>query len=266
MTTNTRASNRATTQAQGTGRGGQSDMGSMAMGASVLAGTLVGVLGLYTLFAGIAAVARRNFYTVAGNYPYHLSNNGWAWLFIIGGGLLLLTSLGLFSPAATWARPVAIVLCAASLVASFFFLPFFPLWAIVMSALALFSIWAITKEGSDERMAREQREMQQMGMQHGTSQYANQQLGQPQTGLGTQQNAGAYGTGQQQAGTGSYVPASSYGAKQGQQSGQKWPENEAQSASRMGEQVQSGARSGQQQSGSRNMSSDQSNKSRQTGS
>jgi hypothetical protein len=270
MTTNTRASGTNTRGATGTGQGtGQMGTSStLARGGSILAASLLFLLGVYHFFAGIAGFARANFYTVGSNYPYRVSSNSWGWIYVIGGVLLVLTSLGLFSRSTTWARPVAIALAVLSVIANFFFLVYFPLWAVAMIALAIFCIWALAREGQDQR-AQE--------MERGQQQYAMQQYGQPQAGMGTQQNIGAYGAGQgqrQQAGTGAYVSS-------GAQSGQRWPENaggsdESQrgmsssdmkdSASRTGGQaqqnVQSGARGGQS---GRNPSDEASNRGRQSG-
>jgi hypothetical protein len=192
-------------------RGGEPSMSSMlARGGSILAASLLFLLGVYHFFAGIAGFARNNFYTVGQNYPYQASSTAWGWIHVIGGVLLVLTSLALFSRTTTWARPVAIVLVLASAVANFFFLAYFPLWAILMIALATFCIWALVRDGQDQRAEEFQRTQQQ---------YAMQQYGPPQTGLGAQQHAGAYGTGQgqrEQAGTGAYVSSAA---------GQRWPEN-----------------------------------------
>jgi hypothetical protein len=181
----------------------------LARGGSILAASLLFILGVYHFFTGIAGFSRSNFYTVGTNYPYRLSSYGWGWIHVVGGVLLVLTSLALFSRNTTWARPVAIGLAVISAIANFFFLVFFPLWAITMIALAAFCIWALVRDGQDQRAEEIQRTQQAYGMQ---------QYGPPQTGLGTQQHAGAYGMqGQrEQAGTGAYVSSSS---------GQRWPEN-----------------------------------------
>ena len=240
-------------------------MGSMlARGGSILAASLLFLLGVYHFFAGIAGFARANFYTVGTNYPYRLSSNGWGWVHVIGGVLLVLTSLALFSRSTTWARPVAILLAVISGIINFFFLVYFPLWAITMIALATFCIWALVRDGQDQR-AEEIRRTQQ--------QYAMQQYGPPQTGLGAQQHAGAYGMGQgqgqrEQAGTGAYV---SSGA------GQRWPENAGRDQSQRGgapsnmkdsaykaqEHAQSAARG--QQSGRNPSDEQQQQQSRQSG-
>jgi len=115
-----------------------------ANGGLIGAAFLLLALGVMHLFAGIAAFARSNFYTInAASYPYHASNTAWGWIHTIGGAVLVLTGLALFS-GRMWARIVAIALVAVSAVANFFFIPFFPLWALTMLAFDIFVIWAIS--------------------------------------------------------------------------------------------------------------------------
>ena len=137
----------------------------LAKGGSILAASLLFLLGVYHFFAGIAGFARNNFYTVGTNYPYRLSSNGWGWIHVIGGVLLVLTSLALFSRSTTWARPVAILLAVISGIINFFFLVYFPLWAITMIALATFCIWALVRDGQDQQAEEFQRAQQQYAMQ-----------------------------------------------------------------------------------------------------
>ncbi len=278
MTTNTRAqSTRATTaRSPGTGQTGtgqsmgQSGTSSMlARGGSVLAASLLFLLGVYHFFAGIAGFARDNFYTVGGNYPYQASSNAWGWIHVIGGILLAATGLALFSRSTTWARPVAIALAVASAIANFFFLAYFPLWAILMIGVAVFCIWALARDGSDIRQEREAQQM--MGAQSGM-----------QSGLGTQQHAGQQG---QQAGPQqreqSYVSSGS--GNSGLSSGpstQRWPENVGgrdesgggrqwapsdmkEGAKRTQEHAQAGARSAGQ--AGRSAAEDAANRARQSG-
>ena len=173
----------------------------LARGGSVLAASLLFLLGVYHFFAGIAGLAQNDFYAVGGNYPYQASSTAWGWIHIIGGVLLAATGLALFSRSTTWARPVAIALVVASAIANFFFLAYFPLWAILMIGIAVFCIWALARDGSDTAQQRESQ------MQMGARQYGMQ-------------------TGQQQREQ-SYVSSGSgnYGLSSGNQSTQRWPEN-----------------------------------------
>ena len=58
------------------------------------------------------------------------------------GVLLLLAGIGLMS-GATWARIVAIVVASLSIIANFLWLPYYPLWSILIIAIDLVVIWAV---------------------------------------------------------------------------------------------------------------------------
>jgi len=59
---------------------------------------------------------------------------------------LLLVAWGLFSRS-TWAGVTAIFLAALSAVANFFFIPYYPLWALLVIALDIWVIWSLTRPG-----------------------------------------------------------------------------------------------------------------------
>ena len=54
---------------------------------------------------------------------------------------------------ATWARAVAVVLASLSIVANFFWMPYYPLWSLTIIALGVLVIWAATAHGRDIRDA-----------------------------------------------------------------------------------------------------------------
>ena len=55
---------------------------------------------------------------------------------------MALAGFFLFSGAG-WARAVGIVLAVLSAIANFFFLPYYPIWSLVIIALDVFVIWAL---------------------------------------------------------------------------------------------------------------------------
>ena len=50
---------------------------------------------------------------------------------------------------AVWARIVGVLVASLSLVLNFVWLPYYPFWAIVIIALDVFVIWALTLHGRD---------------------------------------------------------------------------------------------------------------------
>jgi uncharacterized membrane protein len=62
---------------------------------------------------------------------------------IVVGLIAVLAGIGLFF-GAIWARTVAVIIAAVSIVANFLWLPYYPVWAVLIIVFDLFVIWALT--------------------------------------------------------------------------------------------------------------------------
>jgi hypothetical protein len=113
-----------------------------AAGGLIFAGTLMAVLGVWQVLIGIAAIWRDAFFEVPAEYVYDINVAGWGWIHLILGIVVFLAGLGVFT-GALWARAVGILLATLSAIAHFLFLPYYPLWSIIVVALAVFVIWAL---------------------------------------------------------------------------------------------------------------------------
>ena len=60
----------------------------------------------------------------------------------------MLAGVGLFS-GAVWARSIGVILAALSAIATFAYLPWYPIWSVVIITLDVFVIWALTAHGRD---------------------------------------------------------------------------------------------------------------------
>ena len=82
--------------------------------------------------------------------------SGWVgWIHLIGGIIVFLAGLGLFT-GNILARIVAVVVAGMSLIANFLFIPAYPLWAltvITLDVLVIFAILAHGREMADRRVA-----------------------------------------------------------------------------------------------------------------
>ncbi|WP_456846367.1 DUF7144 family membrane protein [Cellulomonas sp. P5_C6] len=72
----------------------------------------------------------------------------WGWVHLVLGAGLVFAGFALFG-GATWARLVAIVLVVINLIAQFVSLPITPWWSIVVIALDLVILWALTVHGDE---------------------------------------------------------------------------------------------------------------------
>jgi hypothetical protein len=113
-----------------------------AIGLTILAAVFMMVTGVLGFFEGLAAVIRGSFFVTLPNYAFSLSATSWGVVHIILGALLFIAGVALFADQ-TWARVVGVALAAFMMIANFVYLPYYPVWAIVVIALNAFVIWAL---------------------------------------------------------------------------------------------------------------------------
>ena len=105
------------------------------LGLTILAAVFMMISGVLGFFEGLAAIIRGSFFVTLPNYAFSLSATGWGWLHLILGVLVFAAGAALLADQ-TWARIVGVVLAAFQIIASFVFLPYYPVWAIVVIALS----------------------------------------------------------------------------------------------------------------------------------
>jgi hypothetical protein len=123
------------------------DISGWAAGGIIFAATMLIMIGVFQVIAGLVAIIDDEFYVVTRNYTFDLDVSGWGWIHLILGIGLVATGWGLFSRAA-WAGVGAIVLATLSATANFFFIPYYPFWSILVIALDVWVIWALTRPGA----------------------------------------------------------------------------------------------------------------------
>jgi len=112
------------------------------MGFTVLAAVVMLLSGLSSFFEGLAALIRGNFFVTLPNYAYNVSVTGWGWMHLILGIVVFLAGACLFMDM-LWARVVGVALASVSLIFNLLYIPYFPVWSIIVIALDLFVIWAL---------------------------------------------------------------------------------------------------------------------------
>jgi hypothetical protein len=127
--------------------------GSAAAG-YVFAGVILILVGCFQAVVGLAAIFDDEFFVVSKNYTFEIDTTAWGWIHLLVGLLVGFAGYALFA-AKTWARVVGVTLATLSAIANFFFIPFYPFWAILIIALDVWVIWALTRsiESTDELTA-----------------------------------------------------------------------------------------------------------------
>src|SRR5215213_6862178 len=131
---------------------------SWAQGISFFAGVLLIVGGGFEAIQALAAIVKDEYLVVAPNYIYTLDLTAWGWIHLLIGlalvaiGICLLLGQG-------WALIAGIVVTAVSALINFTWLPYSPLWAMLVIAIDLLVIWALASARSQARDATTGRSM-----------------------------------------------------------------------------------------------------------
>ncbi|RVW04552.1 DUF7144 family membrane protein [Rhodococcus spongiicola] len=133
MTTNT-----PTTHGSGGGGSGQ----GFAAGASLAAAVILVTVGILQILQGISALIKDDVFVVGPDYIYQFDLTAWGWIHLIIGAVVVLVGLALMT-GAMWARVAAIAIAALSIIANFLWIPWYPLWSILIIALDVVVIWAV---------------------------------------------------------------------------------------------------------------------------
>ena len=118
------------------------DVSGWTVGFAVFAGVMLMLVGIFHVFTGLAAIIEDEFFVVGANYAYEFDATAWGWIHLLYGVILIAAGYGVFN-GATWARLVGITLASLSAVANFFFIPYQPVWAILIIALDVLVIAAL---------------------------------------------------------------------------------------------------------------------------
>lgn len=120
-----------------------------AYGFAAFAGAIMLLVGIFQGLAGIAAIFDDSFFVVGPNYTYEIDTTAWGWIHLILGVILVIAGIAIYS-GAVWARTIGVFLAILSAVANFFFIPYYPVWAVLVIALDIAIIWALAVYTSDE--------------------------------------------------------------------------------------------------------------------
>jgi hypothetical protein len=125
---------------RGTGPDGYGAGGNS--GSTVLAATLMMLAGLWGFFEGLVGILHQSFFTSQANYTFQWSVHSWGWLHLILG-IVVFAAGACVLLGQPWAKALGIVLAVFSGIANFIFLPYYPVWAIVLIAIDIFVVWAL---------------------------------------------------------------------------------------------------------------------------
>jgi cell division protein FtsW (lipid II flippase) len=120
----------------------------MAVGLVLFAAIMMFLVGFFQAFTGLVAIFNDDFYVATQEYLLKFNQTTWGWVHLILGLVVAAAAVGLMA-GRTWARAVAIVLALISAIVTFGFIPYYPLWALIIIALDVAVVWAVAAYGRD---------------------------------------------------------------------------------------------------------------------
>jgi hypothetical protein len=119
-----------------------------ASGLSVFAGSMMIIVGVWEALTGFAAIVHDDLYVAAPNYIYSFDLTAWGWLHLLLGVLVAGAGFGVLR-GQLWGRIIGIAGASLSMMANFLFIPYYPIWSLLIIALDVAVIWALVTHSRD---------------------------------------------------------------------------------------------------------------------
>ena len=113
-----------------------------AKGLTIFAAVTLMLSGTMNFLEGLGAIINGRFYVVLPNYAFNISVTSWGWWHLIMGIVVFAAGACLVMDM-LWARIAGVVLAGISAVVNFLYIPYSPVWSVVIIALDIFVIWAL---------------------------------------------------------------------------------------------------------------------------
>jgi hypothetical protein len=117
----------------------------------VFAAVLLGMLGLFNVIDGIAAIARSSVFIAGAHYVVG-DLRTWGWVALILGVLQALASIGVLAGNQV-ARWTGVALIGLNSIGQMFFIPAYPFWSLMIIAVDVVALWGLCAYGSRDNLA-----------------------------------------------------------------------------------------------------------------
>jgi hypothetical protein len=111
----------------------RNEVSPWAEGIGIFAGVVLLTVGIFQLLEGISAVAEDNVFVRTKDYVFKFDLTAWGWTHIVIGVVAIVVGGAILARQA-WGYIAGIVVAIVSALSSFVFLPYYPLWALVIIA------------------------------------------------------------------------------------------------------------------------------------
>jgi hypothetical protein len=112
------------------------------VGLSLFAGIMMIIVGVFNAMEGVVALARNEVYVATPRYLFAFDLTTWGWIQVILGIVVVVAGFGVVT-GQLWGRLVGITIAVLTMLANFAFIPYYPIWSLLIIGLSVFVIWAL---------------------------------------------------------------------------------------------------------------------------
>lgn len=124
------------------------EVSGWAVGWTIYAAVWMWILGFFHALAGFVGIVEDDIYLATPNYVFQLDVTTWGWIHLVLGIVVLLAGFAVFN-GSLWARIIGVTIAAVSILVNFAWLPYYPIWGLLMITANMFVIWGLTVHGRD---------------------------------------------------------------------------------------------------------------------
>ena len=119
-----------------------------AVGLTLFAAVMMMMVGAFQALQGIVALFNDTLFVAGEQWLFKFDITAWGWIHLVVGVGVAVAGIFVLQ-GAVWARTVGVAVAALSAVLNFMWLPYYPVWSILIIAVDVLVIWALTAHGRD---------------------------------------------------------------------------------------------------------------------
>ena len=125
--------------------------GGLAAGITGFAGIMLAIVSVFQILQGIAAIANDSVFVKATNYVYEFDVTAWGWIHLFMGVVGLAVGVAILAQQ-TVGYLGGLGIAGISAVTNFAWLPYYPLWSLLIITFNVLVIWALCRQISGDRV------------------------------------------------------------------------------------------------------------------
>ncbi|HSX15117.1 MAG TPA: hypothetical protein VLE72_04440 [Candidatus Saccharimonadales bacterium] len=106
------------------------------------------LVGLFQAFVGLTAIVKDAFFVVTENVLVNVDVTRWGWVHLILGIVIVAAGIAVMQ-GKVWARTVGVLLALISAVANLAFVPYYPIWSIIVIVIDVVVMHALIVHGGE---------------------------------------------------------------------------------------------------------------------